>query len=169
MNDQLKKLNILRYSKYNIGKKIYNHLWFHKDYVNDILTKKQIYTAKEVSLNHFEYTIIRHDIITNDLTFIYSPDFDSSNEPIVGQSITSHFVNGIYHINNKITKQSKNPLIYHHKWLFVKDDYIGFNVAESKKRSVQWKSILGINRDVSSRIGRQGFWCNWLNENNMEK
>jgi len=31
-----------------------------------------------------------------------------------------------------------DPLIYHDKWLFVADDYAGFDVAASKRRSAAW-------------------------------
>ncbi len=48
-----------------------------------------------------------------------------------------------------------DPYIYHHKWLFVPDDYTGFNVAESKARSEQWIALSGVDR---SRIGRLSFW-----------
>ena len=68
---------------------------------------------------------------------------------------------------SKIQESPKNPLIYHHKWLFVKDDYKGFNVDESKQRSIDWKTKLGVDRVLTSKIGRLSFWNNWLNENNL--
>jgi hypothetical protein len=48
-----------------------------------------------------------------------------------------------------------DPYIYHHKWLFVDDDYRGFNVEESKARSQLWISLGDVDR---SRIGRQSYW-----------
>ena len=54
------------------------------------------------------------------LLFIRSPDFDKNDEPIAGDSILVSR-DGSF----KFTKQKKDPQIYHHKWLFVKDDYTG--------------------------------------------
>lgn len=31
-----------------------------------------------------------------------------------------------------------DPYIYHHKWLFVAEDYREFDVAKSQDRSVSW-------------------------------
>ena len=48
-----------------------------------------------------------------------------------------------------------DPYIYHHKWLFVADDYEGFEIMESKARSERWISLSDVDR---SRIGRRSFW-----------
>ena len=48
-----------------------------------------------------------------------------------------------------------DPYIYHHKWLFVAEDYAGFDVEESKRRSQQWIALEGVDR---SRIGRKRYW-----------
>ena len=48
-----------------------------------------------------------------------------------------------------------DPYIYHHKWLFVDDDYRGFNVEESKVRSQHWIGLGDVDR---SRIGRESYW-----------
>ena len=45
--------------------------------------------------------------------------------------------------------------IYHHKWLFVDDDYKGFNVEESKRRLAAWLVLPDVNK---SRIGRRNSW-----------
>jgi len=48
-----------------------------------------------------------------------------------------------------------DPDIYHHKWLFVADDYQGFDVVASKTRSEQWIALGDVDR---SRIGRKSYW-----------
>jgi len=48
-----------------------------------------------------------------------------------------------------------DPYIYHHKWLFVADNYQGFDVAASKQRSELWMKLPDVDR---SRIGRKSFW-----------
>jgi len=54
-----------------------------------------------------------------------------------------------------VSLQSSDPYIYHHKWLFVADDYGGFDVDESKRRSLAWMSLPDIDK---SRIGRKSYW-----------
>jgi hypothetical protein len=49
----------------------------------------------------------------------------------------------------------RDPYIYHHKWLFVKDDYSEFDVEESKRRSLAWLVLDGIDK---KRIGRLSYW-----------
>jgi len=45
--------------------------------------------------------------------------------------------------------------IYHHKWLFVANDYTGFSVGESRNRSIAWMGLENVDK---SRIGRKGYW-----------
>ena len=44
-----------------------------------------------------------------------------------------------------------DPYIYHHKWLFVADDYDGFDVEESKARSGAWLCQTSINPVLAVR------------------
>ena len=41
---------------------------------------------------------------------------------------------------------------------FVKNDYLGFSVEKSIQRSIDWKSVLGKNKELSSKIGTLSFW-----------
>ena len=50
---------------------------------------------------------------------------------------------------------SSDPPIHHHKWLCVGDDYTGFDVEESKRRSAAWLALPDVDK---SRIGRRGYW-----------
>ena len=50
-----------------------------------------------------------------------------------------------------------DPYIYHHKWLFVTDDYSGFNVEASKERSRLWLGLDGVDK---KRSGRKSYWVN---------
>ena len=43
----------------------------------------------------------------------------------------------------------------HHKWLFVADDYQGFDVERSKGRSQRWIAIGNVDR---SRIEKKSYW-----------
>ena len=97
----------------------------------------------------------------NKVSFIASPDWDTAREPLVGDS----YVTDIFDVQFKTIK-SKGQ-IYHHKWMFVSDDYNGFNIQESKEWSDIWTKILPRNREVKSRIGYKKYWNEILKEFNL--
>lgn len=165
MEEELKSLQIKR-SKYGVGKNINPNIWFHKDYISDFMPLNEYQNYINLLPENFDFNIIKFDTKSKDLSFIYSPNFDSSHEPIVSDSYKIKEKNGTLELC-KMTKEQKDPLIYHHKWLFVKEDYKGFDIEESKRRSIEWKSVLGKNPQVTSKIGRLSFWKNWLKENKM--
>lgn len=107
----------------------------------------------------FEYDIIKYNRNNGAVTFTQSPDWDTANEPLVGDSYTVR-ANGTVKRINKSRGQ-----IYHHKWLFVKEDYTGFNVEESKHRS---KIINEISVGLKQRIGYKKFWIELLAEHGVE-
>ena len=89
-------------------------------------------------------------LVTGAVSFIKSPDFDTADEPIVGDVITVK-PDG----TTRRRSRRADPQIYHHKWLFVADDYKGFNVAASKRRSATWLKLADIDK---SRIGTKSYW-----------
>ena len=166
IENELKKYKIQRDKKHCLGKRISCHLWIHKNYVNDIFTEEEFMKFHSKVPTTLNYNILRIDLSKNEIAFICCNDFDTSNEPIVGDSIRITKEDN-YYSASKINKQPQNPLIYHHKWLFVKDNYKGFNVEKSKERSLEWKRVLGVDKKVSSRIGRLSFWNDWLHCKNI--
>jgi hypothetical protein len=160
LKETLKKLGVQSY-KSSIGKKIGNNIWFHVDY-SELFHSYLNESMKMRSQIDFEYNIIRIDTKNDIIALINSPNFDSEFEPYILQSAL--FENGIL---KKITTSGKNPQVYHHKWMFVDKNYQGFNYEEQLQRSITWKNKLGINKNLSSRIGRKDFWDNWLKVNNL--
>jgi len=157
----------LKRSEKGVGKKIDKNIWFHKKYINDFMTNEMFnYYIKDIPKS-FSFDIIRYNEKEKELMLIKTKDFNSSHEPIIEDSYKISIINSVKINYKKSTLE--NPLIYHHKWLFVKDDYKGFDVSESKKRSHEWKSVLGVNKELSVKIGRKLFWDNWLIENNLVK
>jgi 2-polyprenyl-3-methyl-5-hydroxy-6-metoxy-1,4-benzoquinol methylase len=166
MESELKQLKITRHNKTGVGKKIGNHIWFHKNYISDFMPTKEYDKYLSALPEDFNFKILRLDTKTSEIAFIESNDFDSNNEPLVGRSIRIfNDINGIH--SSKINEPTKDPLIYHHKWLFVKDNYDNFDIKQSKERSIEWKTKLGVDKMVTSRIGRLSFWNNWLDENSL--
>lgn len=127
----MKKYKAIRGKR--IGKKIGNNLYIHKSAI-DTLVEDEINLVKEkleyLSKN-FDYEVIKINVKENKISFIQSEDWNIATEPIVGDS---------YSINskNQVKFRKGTNQIYHHKWLFLKDNYIGFDVKESKKWSEQW-------------------------------
>lgn len=163
IDKSLKKLDIERAKEFSLGKKMSNYIWVHKNYIEEILPVDISFFKESL-----DFDVVRINTKNlNEISFIKVEDFDKQNEPIIQKSYTVKDINQPEEI--KVLESGNNPLIYHHKWLMVKDDYTGFDVAESKIRSLVWKKELGINKEISSQIGRLNFWNQWLLENKIEE
>jgi len=85
------------------------------------------------------------------------PEWDKEFEPSVGDSFVV-FDNG----TNKLNKASKtNPQIYHRRYLFVLDDYQGFNTELDKSWVAKWERL---NPD-KNRMGRKLWWSEFIANN----
>lgn len=144
-----------------MGKTMRNNLYIHKSIIDQLPqdVKQLVYNAMKYI--NIDYDIIKINNTSQAVTFISSLDWDTAHEPTVGDSVTVY--------NNGEIKQTRastnNPLIYHHKWQFVADDYKGFDVEESKRRSELWMNhpkILELKaapgENFNSRIGRRQYW-----------
>ena len=132
-------------------------LYIHKSILDQIEVAEKILVYNALEKINIDYDIIKIDMKNQSVTFTQSHDWDSADEPTVGDSVT---VKGDGTITITRTSQ-KNPLIYHHKWQFVSDDYKGFNVEESKRRSEKWLNhdrVLALNERFNSKIGRKNYW-----------
>lgn len=108
--------------------------------------------------------VLKYDKVTNKISLIATPDWDTENEPTVGDSICCWVDdNGEYQAKKF---KSKNQ-IYHNKWQFVQPTYKGFDVEKAKERTKLWNSIPDINKH-KSRIGYRGYWNTLLNNNGIE-
>lgn len=157
--------SVIKRSKYGVGKDIGDSIYVLNGYELNIIDRKL--------LQKFYDYVIKDDKIINDqfklfyvpntpfiikikkdfssITLINSPDFNESDEPYIKDWIKIN-------IDGKIVygkANPENPPIYHHKWLFVLDNYEGFDVRESKRRSELWLSLPGID---FNRIGYKKYW-----------
>ena len=98
----------------------------------------------------FRYTVVKLNVATRAFSFIQVEDFDNAPEPTIGTVIAVKPDGSCRRI-----EPSSDPYIYHHKWLFVADDYDGFDVEESKIRSGAWLALPQVDK---SRIGRASYW-----------
>lgn len=142
------KGSVIKRSSLGVGKAIGGETYLHKMYEGDIPNQGALIHAKEVlERNHpdFNYNVVRFNK-DGQFTFFSSPDFDTSHEPVAGKYVT---------VLGKESKAGQTGNIWHHKWLWVKDDYPGFDVDESYNRSKTWLQLPNIN---FSRIGNKKVW-----------
>lgn len=133
----------------DVGKRMGGYLYLHKQYV-DYIDIDLYNEFKDKLPEDFNYNILKYNKKENYISFILSPDFNTVDEPTVGDAykVTKNKVT--------LTKQKNPPQIYHHKWLFVDDNYKGFNVERAKLRSKKW---LEVSDQINmSKIGNKKYW-----------
>jgi len=149
--DQLKAYHarIARNPSTGVGKKIKGNLYVHKS-SEKVIPNLNSFKAKLPK--GYDYDIVKYNEKDKNVSFIKSPNWNSAQEPLA--------TTGLKVSDGKIKKLNINQ-IYHHKWLFVKDDYKGFNVDDSVKRSLAWLPLRKEDKIKNvkwSSIGRQKAW-----------
>lgn len=152
-----------------VGTCVYVHKSNLGEMINKCFSKEDLSYLKNAFYKYIELEeeldapipdIIKYDTKSHNMTFIHCPSWDELNEPIVGLSCCVH-PDGIYKFTKGGTK------VYHHKWMFVADNYTGFDIQKSKERSKQIEAIPNI-KSLKSKIGNVKFWEQLLKENGME-
>jgi hypothetical protein len=147
------KGSVIKRSKYGVGKEIGGCVYVHKMYA-DLFPDINGYLIRlnEVAPN-FEFNIIKYCGSKDSVSFLNSPNFDTADEP----TITDYVV-----VNRDGShKKGKSNTIYHHKWLFVRDDYPNFDVDEAFARSRDWLQLPDID---FTRIGKPEVWNKFLDQ-----
>jgi DNA phosphorothioation-associated putative methyltransferase len=137
-----------RSRRFRIGKEIGYAVYVHRNYEDRL--GPTVEWAKRHLPEHYEYSVVKLNQRNDSVSFIQCPGFDVEHEPAITAIVV---VNATGQVQRRTTPA--DPYIYHHKWLFVDDDYLGFDIAESKARSAKWISLRNVDR---SRIGRRSFW-----------
>lgn len=131
-----------------MGKEIGGAVYVHRFYEH--LLEAVVEPARAHLPPQCDYTVVKYAERSGTVSFICSPDFDTAPEPVLGEIWTVFPDGRALHRRPPI-----DPYIYHHKWLFVADDYPGFDVAASKARSAAWLALPDIDM---RRIGRLSYW-----------
>jgi len=135
-----------------VGKKVGSCIYIHRLYEDEVVPESILEQAKESAGEVIDgYIAVRYDMRTNAVCFQFSPDFDTADEPIVGDCVLVKKDGSV-----KITKQKNNPQIWHHKWMWVKEDYPGFDYEASKKRSWLWQPH--VSNEERNKIGYKDYW-----------
>jgi hypothetical protein len=141
-----------RSRRYGVGKKIGGAVYLHRSC--ERLLGEGALRARQRVPEDYAYTVVKHTPATGRYAFIFSPDFDTSPEPLVGdQWVVSQDGTA------RLRKQAADPFVYHHKWLMVSEEYTGFDVQQSRTRSEWWLALPDIDR---LRIGRRSYWLGVL-------
>jgi hypothetical protein len=126
-----------------VGKKIGGSVYVHRRYERQFPGVKE---AKSHLPRSFKYHVVKYDTRSGAFSFIISEDFDTNPEPSMQGGIR---------VGDDIKVLRDAGWIYHHKWMFVGDDYKGFDIAVSKARSAAWTSLKNVNK---AKIGQRKYW-----------
>lgn len=144
----LKGSVIQRSPRFNVGKEIGGKIYCHMKYKFDAIPASKIMSAAILLDLHehdfSEYNVISYDSNKNSISFIQCPDFDSATEPVVGSYVSID-------LNTRRIHEGYSNAIYHHKWLFVKDDYAGFDIDASYQWSKYWLDRLPEKADGTNK------------------
>lgn len=137
-----------RSRKYGVGKDIGGALYVHRS-VEEVLPSDALRTAKSKLPVGYSYQVVKFHERKGVFSFVRVPDFDSESEPGIEESIS------VLPDGTVQRRSLGGDVIYHHKWLFVRDDYKGFDVEASKRRSTDIAALTDVN---PLRIGRRQYW-----------
>lgn len=125
-------------SKFGVGKAIGGCIYVHKDYATKIIprsTYKRALQLLYLQFPEFDFNVVKYDPDNNKISFMTSEDFDTAREPVVGTYI-------VVDVGSGKLKMGHSNAIYHHKWLWVDDNYPRFDVDKSYEWSKAWLSVL---------------------------
>ena len=109
----------------------------------------------------YAFEIVKYDM--GNISLIDSPDWNTENEPTVGDSYR-WTAGRLFDSHGDLIQPAirrynpDNPQIYHMKWMFVDPSYRGFDVRKAKMRSDLWNSVIPHTKDIKSRIGYRRYW-----------
>ena len=133
------------------GKKIGSCIYVHERYAKEAgVPFALINTAG--CLAAFHYQCIKYDKKTHTITLQHSPNFCDAHEPWVGTCV--RYRDGDDHVS--VTPPRSDPMVWHHKWMWVADDFSGFDVAAAKERSSSYEHRLDAH--LRRRMGRKSYW-----------
>ena len=124
-----------RSSKYGVGKVIGGKIYIHKGYADRIIDKETLEQAAELLPQFFYYNCIMYDPKKQVIRFDEAPDFDTEREPHPGDFIEVN-------LQIKTIRTGHSDFIWHHKWMWVDDNYEGFDVEKSYQWSKEWTQLI---------------------------
>ena len=156
----LKGSTIKRYQN-NVGKDMFKTgvgivVYLHKNYALELVPKEIYVKATRQLPKGFIFNTIVWSPTPQAIRFDKASNFNTEREPWpeIGYWVG---VNGS--IKQQVAGMNQ---IWHHKWLWVKDDYTGFNVQKSYDWSKEWLQY------ISSPSGYMQKWQEQLKQHGLE-
>lgn len=141
-----------RSKKYGVGKEIGGKIYIHKNYFYRILDIDTYVKAVNQLPCDFKFNCVMIDRNKSIIRFDEAPDFDVAREPHPGDFIEIKLL-------TMETRKGHSDFIWHHKWMWVMDDYHGFDVEESYKWSTEW------TKRITHPSGSKKIWEMQISEN----
>ena len=164
--EPLKTLNGSKiwYSKFGVGKQVGSKIYVHKDYALNVVPTDVLLKAQDV-IRKYEpgavFNCICYDFKKPYIVrFDEAPRFDTDSEPYAGIMWTVN--TSCIDEGERCYKVGYSNYIWHHKWLWVSQDYQGFDVQQSYEWSKLWLSKL-----PEKASGRPYLWTNQLRKYNL--
>ena len=132
------------------GKKVGSKIYVHRQYAELFVpTRLLIKAARAAPRSVGTFDCVRYDKNTGIIAFQWSKDFNTADEPSVNRTVRV--------LPGGDVKYSEDMgQIWHHKWMWVADDYDGFDVEASKKRSELWAPH--VSKEELRKIGYRHIW-----------
>lgn len=144
-----------RSRKYGVGKEIGGKIYIHKRYHHLVIDTDMFLNAAIRLPYGFIFNCMVIDLKKNIIRFDEAPDFDTAREPHPGDFIEVNLA-------TKEIRRGHSDMIWHHKWMWVADDYKGFDVDKSYEWSKRWTQI------ITHPSGSKRVWERQLKEGGLE-
>lgn len=138
--------------KYPIGKVIGGKVYMHIKYIETLPLPEQARIALDAS-GLRDARAVSYDPKSETYMFSVAPDFDKVSEPKPGKAIK--VVMDGDNVDKVFPAKTINQ-VWHHKWMWVDDNYNGFNVKDAYDWSKTWSS------KISNPSGSKPIWLKQL-------
>lgn len=145
-----------RSKKYGVGKEMAGKIYIHKKYIYRIISPKLLRRAMSCLPQGFKFNCLMINKNKNIIRFDQSPEFDTVMEPSTGDFVSVD-------LSTMKARRGHSDSIWHHKWMWVDDDYDGFDVDASYLWSKQWTQF------IQSPSGSKKIWMQQLSRAGLIK
>ena len=150
-------------------KKVGYAFYVHKSNLSELFSnldeKDRDYIVRVMDLARMvlliDFDIVKFDNKTRNVSLIQCSTWDILNEPIVEDSYCFH-----PDFSYKIIKGGTK--VYHHRWMFVSENYKGFDLEKSKQRTWMLWDIPEFQEN-KNRVGSLQYWEEFLKKYNLDK
>lgn len=149
-------------------KRVGYNLYAHKSNLEELRSKlsnemKGFLNAVLITVEHdldIPYHIVKVDTKKKRVSVIECPTWNKYYEPIVGDSYCFNMETIAYSM-----KKGGNK-VYHHRWMFVSENYKGFDIKKSQERTWElWDNPEF--QENKNRVGNLDYWLDFLKRYKM--